>query len=448
MGMASSACCLGEAACCLGTQAISCCGRQLQCSGAIGYPVIIFLGTVLCIVFRFFLIDHLDSILQHVGGSSTCADVIHGQAKDACYGNQFVYRLGFAMTIFFAAMFFLVICFRKAVNDGAWLLKGMVILGTFIASLWIDDQTMTHYAHTCLYGSAVFIVLQVLILLEWVYSWNDKWRQIALDGDEAYFKYLMAASIGGFVVALVFMVLAIVQFGAAGCTFAIAQIVWTCVAIVGFTVLSVVMDNGSFLCSSMVAAYCAYYCWSSLSGQDVDVLNDAGNQCNTILHKDGSAASTVNIIFGLFLTCFSLAGSAYSSGTGDIGTHHLAHHHQEGCDNTEGDGHYDRMEDGRPAVTPTQGDSDFGASDVVKPLMVYHAVMVLCVMFMIMTIVNWDVNVSEKTATMQDFGTGSTVVWVKALSQWLTIILYVWTLIAKQVLVACCGIEREFDFND
>jgi len=215
----------------------------------------------------------------------------------------------------------------------------------------------------------------------------------------------------------VFMVLAIVQFGAAGCTFAIAQIVWTCVAIVGFTVLSVVMDNGSFLCSSMVAAYCAYYCWSSLSGQDVDVLNDAGNQCNTILHKDGSAASTVNIIFGLFLTCFSLAGSAYSSGTGDIGTHHLAHHHQEGCDNTEGDGHYDRMEDGRPAVTPTQGDSDFGASDVVKPLMVYHAVMVLCVMFMIMTIVNWDVNVSEKTATMQDFGTGSTVVWVKALSQ-------------------------------
>lgn len=448
MGMASSACCLGEAACCLGTQAISCCGRQLQCSGAIGYPVIIFLGTVLSIVFRFFLIDHLDTILQHVGGASTCADVLAGPAKNACYGNQFVYRLGFAMTMFFGAMFFLVICFRKAVNDGAWCLKGVVILGTFIGSLWIDDQTMANFAHTCLYGSAVFIVLQVLILLEWVYSWNDKWRQIAAEEDETYYKYLLAASIGGFTLALVFMVLAIVQFGAAGCSFAIAQISWTCVAIVGFTIISVLMDNGSFLCSSMVAAYCAYYCWSGLSGQDVDVLNDAGTQCNTILHKDGSAASTVNIIFGLILTCFSLAGSAYSSGTGDVGTHHLAHHHKEGCGD-EGEGHYDQMEDGQPvAEKPTQGETDFGGSELIKPLMMYHAVMVLCVMFMIMTIVNWDVDVSAKTTTMQDFGTGSTVVWVKTLSQWLTIALYVWTLVAKQVLAACCGIEREFTFTD
>jgi len=89
-----------------------------------------------------------------------------------------------------------------------------------------------------------------------------------------------------------------------------------------------------------------------------------------------------------------------------------------------------------------------------------------------MTVVNWDVDLTAKKARMevlkeqfpslpysapsvsppytcffQDFGTGSGVVWVKTLSQWLTMALYTWTLIAQTVLTNCCGLERSFDFT-
>ncbi len=67
-------------------------------------------------------------------------------------------------------------------------------------------------------------------------------------------------------------------------------------------------------------------------------------------------------------------------------------------------------------------------------------------MFMVMTVCNWDVDVTAKKAKMEDVGTGDAVVWVKTLSQWLTIALYTWTLVAQPVLAAC-GFERDFDFT-
>lgn len=435
MGAGLGACCLGEAACCVGTQAISCCGRALQCGGKIGYPIVLFIGTLLSIVFRFFLIDQLDTILKHVGGSSVCAGVTNQDAKNACYGNQFVYRIGFAMVLFFSTMFLLVICFRKAAHDGAWCMKVLYMLGIFIASLWITDDHMANFAAVCLGGAGIFIVVQVLQLLEWAYGWNESWRAQA-EEDPVYFKYLLWTAVTALIIALVFVVLAIVQFGHGGCSFAIGEITWTVIAVVCFSVLSIVKEEGSLLTSSLVAVYCCYYCWSALSGMDADVKADSGTQCNSLLSSDGSGATTVNVIIGLCLTCFSMAIIAYSSETSDLGItkEHTASGRQAG-DEEQG-GEYEHM----------SGEGEENATDVIKTLMLHHFVNVLCTMFMVMTIVNWDIDVATKSVRMEDFGTGQTVVWVKTVSQWLTIVLYAWTLIAKDCFLLC-GIERDFDFT-
>merc|ERR1711998_29389 len=117
------ACCAGEALCCIGGTALSCCGRACQCTGAMGYPIFIFLAAVLAIVIRFFLISDLDSMLKHLGTSSVCGGVNDEDAKNACYGNQFVYREGFALVLFFAFMMLCVACCRKAAHDGMWCAK-------------------------------------------------------------------------------------------------------------------------------------------------------------------------------------------------------------------------------------------------------------------------------------------------------------------------------------
>merc|ERR1711988_392926 len=444
---AAATCCLGEAACCAAGQVITCCGRALQCSGAMGYPIVVFIGTLLSIVVRYALIGHLDTLLHWMGGDSSCNDVQLGDAKQACFGNQFVYRLGFSLVLFFSLMFVLVPCFRKAIHDGSWLLKTTIILATFIGSLWMNDDNAAGFASVCLYGSALFIIIQVLILLEFVYAWNENWRDKAQE-DESFFKYLMGSTIMAYLASITFIVLSIVQFGAGGCSFAIAQISWTTVACVLFSVISItISEHGSLLCSSMVTLYCCFYCWSALTGMDPGVTDDAGNKCNTLLSDSGSSATTVNVVFGLILTCLSLAGSAYSSGEGvnDLTTMNSKHTtdraYKQASKDPEAGGDYEQMEGGGD-----QADWDFGSSELVQPLMTYHFIMVVCVMYMVMTVVNWDVDVTSEHAKMENFGTGPTVVWVKTLGQWLTIVLYTWTLVAPKVLEAC-GVEREFDFS-
>jgi len=403
----------------------------------------VFFCTVLCIIFRYALIDDLDSILKHLGSSSVCADVLETDAKNACYGNQFVYRLGFAHVLFFSAMVFLVACFRRGIHDGAWCIKVLVVVGTFIGSLWIGDDTMTTFANVALWGSGLFIIIQVLCLLEWVYALSESWREKA-EQDPVYFKYLLGVTVLCYVGALVFIILSILQFAAGGCSFAAAEISVTVIATVLFSILSIsgLSPHGSLLCSSMVTLYCCFYCWSALSGMAPDVKDSDNKSCNTLLSNDSNSATAVNVVFGLILTCCSLAWSAYSAGQGgstDLDPTNRSHTVETiPTDDVESNS-YHQMSEGHPEI-------GWGGPELIKPLMIYHFIMVVCTMYMMMTIVNWDVSTTNKAATLEDFGTGSTVVWSKTLAQWLAIVLYTWTLVAQKCLV-CCGVERDFNFS-
>lgn len=387
----------------------------------------------------------MDELLKHVGGSSTCSDVLSQEAKDACYANQFVYRLGFALVLFFSFLMLCVACCRKAAHDGMWLPKIGLILATLLASLWISDDAMAGFATTCMWGSGVFIFIQVLILLEWVYAWNENWRNKAQE-DESFFKYLLGATVVAYLVSVVFIVLAILQFGAAGCSVAIAEISVTVIMCFLFSLISIsgIADHGSLLCSSMMTLYCCFYCWSALTGMPPDDLDDSGNKCNTLLSSDGTNAIGPNVVCGLILTCLALAGSAYSSGTGDLG---MTSEHAENCTHDDAEaGNYNRMDEHEDEEEKkVEPKAEWGGTELIKPLMAYHFVMVLCSMYMVMTIVNWDTDLTSKNSTLENFGTGSTVVWVKIVAQWLAIVLYIWTLIAPKCMAAC-GVERDFDF--
>jgi len=412
----------------------------------VGYPIMVFFCTVICIVFRYFLIQNIENLTDRFGGSSVCSSVVDVDARNACYGNQFVYRLGFAHVLFFAAMTVLVPCFRRGIHDGAWCLKIVVVLGTLVGSFWIGDDTMATFANVCLWGSSVFIIVQVLCLLEWVYALSESWRDKA-EQDDIYFKYLMGSTVFCYLGALTFIIVTIVQFAAGGCGFAAAEISITVIACVLFSILSIsgLSPDGSLLCSAMVTLYASFYCWSALSGMDSSVTDSDGSMCNTLLSSDGSGATATNVIIGLVLTCCSLAWSAYCAGdAGSIGvdptnrsqTVNNDIYANTASNDPEGGGaNYQAMEH-----------EDWGGAETIKPLVIYHVIMIVCTMYMMMTIVNWDVDPTAPKATVKDFGTGSTVVWSKTLSQWLAIVLYTWTLCARKCLNAC-GIERDFDYS-
>lgn len=442
MGAAFGTCCLAESVCCLGTQGIMCCGRGVQCSGAIGYPILVFTVTVVCLVFRYLLAAHFDSVYNHFHKTSLCFPVEDMAARHACYGNQFVYRMSFSLVLFFSMMLLLVACFRKAAHDGAWMLKNVVVVMVFFASCWIDDSAMVGFASVCLWGSAAFIFLQILALLDWVYAWNEHWRALA-EEDSSYFHNLFWTTMLSYGMAVAFIVLAIVQFGAGGCTFAIAQISCTCVVCFLFSLLSVsgIADHGSLLCSAMVTLYCSYYCWSTLTGMAPDITDSNGERCNTLISDDGTAAMYVNVTVGLILTCFGLVWSIYSTAEGlSLDTTSEAR-----PNNGKASGSTYAELSGSDDVVQEVHDWEFGGVETIKPLMGYHLTMILATMFMTMTIVNWDVSSLSPSATLQSFGTGTTVVIAKTLALWLTVVLYLWTIVGQRIM-GMCGVERDFDF--
>jgi len=348
--------------------------------------------------------------------------------------------MGYSLVIFFSTMMLFVACSLVRAHDGSWLLKTVYVLGIFISSLWISDDSMINFAIVCACGSVIFIIIQILQLLEFVYAWNEVWVTNAQE-DPIYYRYLQVATLVSYSFFLMFIILSIVQFAAPGCSFAAAQISWTVIASVGvsLTSISYLSPQGSLLCSSVVSLYASYYCWSALTGIEYNVLNSAGTPCNTLLNADPddpSNATAVNVIFGLALTCISLAWSAYSTGSHStdidpsnrartVPSHTVPLVNDDNLDNT----------------APEDSFMCTGDTTLIKPLVLYHFVMLVCTMYMVMTVVDWDVVQTGKKSNLT-----STGVWSKALSQWLALALYAWTLVANKVLLMC-GVERDFDFS-
>ena len=137
-----------------------------QCGGGIGYPVLVFYALMVCLSFRYLLVSELDWVFEHFGTSSSCASILDSDAKFACFGNQFVYRMSFAFVLFFAMMIPLVACFRLRSHNGGWLAKILLIHSIFIASCWISDEAMAGFASLCLVGSGIFIAMQAPALAQ------------------------------------------------------------------------------------------------------------------------------------------------------------------------------------------------------------------------------------------------------------------------------------------
>jgi len=339
--------------------------------------------------------------------------------------------------LFFAAMIPLVACFRLAAHNGAWLAKILFVHLIFIASCWMSDESMAKFASVSLLGSGVFIAMQVLALLDWSYTWNESWRAKA-EEDEGYFANLLWATIACYTASIIVIVFTIVQFAAAGCSLAIAEVTCTVIACALFSVLSVVgiADHGSLLCSAVVTLYVCFYCWSGLSGMAGDIKDDSGAACNSLLGTDGNGATAVNVLMGLVLTVLGLAWSVWSTSGTAVG----------GGDNSDGaatEGSYMGLTGGE---SDNSGE-DAGDPSLIQPLVTYHSLMVLVTMFACMVVVNWDAGNTMSTATtLGDYGTGDTVVAVKLIAQWFTVAMYIWTIVAQRCL-GLCGVQREFEFN-
>lgn len=466
--------CLGSCCATCGCEAVKACCPS--CSGKnmsrLPYIAVMFCSTLLAIILRYYggpILVHM-----YVYDLELCT-------SDKCVGFGAVYRISFAMFVWFLCIGLLLLapsCFSLDRNH--WFLKLFCYFALLVISWLIPNSFYEVYVHIARVISGIFLFLQILILLDFAISLNEDlvdkkdWKAAVLG--------LSVALYGGSLVLLVFMFQWFTNEGT--CAEEKFILAFTIITTFIFTMLSLskyAENRGGILPAAVMSMYIHYVAYSALSSDP--------SECNS-LHD----TSTVQLIIGLIIAALSISYAAWNLATsnslfgdpkdedevraekeeqlnkaaasGALGTAQMNNAAAAGdakdavvvpvAAKTDAPA---AAAEGAAADKPAKAsaksvDVDSAAADRDEAEDAkhdlahstrnarFHFVMAAAAMYMAMILTNWSnykVGVEESRQT-SDFGLES--MWIKVVSQWVTVLLYIWWLLAPII----CG-NRDFS-ND
>ena len=341
------------------------------------YLGLVFFGTILAL----FLQQFGQPVTMHIDyyGIQYNHDICPYQ----CMGNEAVYRISICLTVFFT---FMALCTSTisqcstSIQQKYWILKLLLLSIALFTSPLIPDGFITVWYGLCKYASTLFLLIQMCILIDFGYTFNDK--LISYDG--LFWKSCII----------------IMSFGLYVATFLVCMmytnISYSILIIFGnvlVTLLSIspLAPHGTLLTSSIVSFQVAY---NYLIGHQ--------------------AATHVNTLLGSFITSISLTFTAYSTSKTNIF-------------------HYDKIQETNELVLLDSKIILDEENQVVLPdkspvrivSAFYHLTLALCSMYMPILLVGFDQT--------------STVHIEIIISQITGLLLYTWTLIAPSIFP-----DREF----
>eukprot|EP01062_Namystynia_karyoxenos_P079074 TRINITY_DN826_c1_g2_i2.p1 TRINITY_DN826_c1_g2~~TRINITY_DN826_c1_g2_i2.p1 ORF type:complete len:474 (+),score=182.96 TRINITY_DN826_c1_g2_i2:158-1579(+) len=341
------------------------------------------------------------------------ADKVKETVSSVCTGHALVYRVSFALVVFFFIHMILqlneVCCVDEAQKNefqsNFFCIKALIFFIFLVVSLWIPNDFFAGYAKLCVFGSGIFLVLQVILLIDFVYDWNDSWARKA-DDEPRWGCYLIFFTALFYIGSIVLVILMYVWF-TQGDDCDLNGFLVTTTLVVGLigTGLSIKMPHGSIFVAGAVFLYTAVLCFSAIKNGS---SNDGG--CNALAEPaDGKQGLTWSLVLSSLFVCLSVVWAAASAGA------------SRGAFSLE---------------DQSAMDEDAAQS---RNYLFFHLVMLLGAMYMAMLLTNWG-ETGEQT-TLQ-IASGATSMWVKIASEWASMAAFLWTLLAP---VWCCK-DRNFEF--
>lgn len=359
---------------------------------------------------------HGDFAATPAPGESTTESIV----SLACFENTLVYRVSFSLAVFFLVHLVSVsdatCCVeasaRAKMQEKFFSFKTMILTLLLITTFTVvPNHFFAGYAWVCMAVSAVFLVIQVILLVDFSYQWNDDWGQRA-EQNSKWQVYLALVAGGSYLVGIVMCILSFVYFVPhSDCNFN-AFAITTVLVIPGLisTLVAVWVPHGSIVPSGIVFAYCATMEFVTLrSSQDM--------YCNAF----PGAADTGSVKSVLISSVFSGLVLAYTVVSSSGNRTALTLEADEVAVQTDAD------EDGH-----------------LSGYLYFHAIMLMGSMYMAMLVSDWQVSGGDNGAISAGAGSvhnGLTAAfWVKHSSLWLTMVAYLWTLLAPYY---CCS-DRDF----
>ncbi|KAL3695902.1 hypothetical protein R1sor_009978 [Riccia sorocarpa] len=383
----------------------------------------------LSLLLAWLLRDFAEPLLEKIPWINTFA---HTPGKE-WFETQAVLRVSFGNFIFFTAFALLMIGVkdqrdqRDSWHHGGWMVKFILWAVLIVLTFFLPNGVLNAYGTVSKFGSGLFLLVQVIILLDFTHNWNDAW--VAKD-EQFWYMALLVTSLGCYVISFVFSGFLFHWFTPSehDCELNTFFLVTTVVLGIGFALIALHPKiNGSLLPAAVIALYCTYLCYSALSSEPRDY------ECNG-LHKHVAAVSTGTLVMGMVTTLLSVVYSAVRAGSsstfltpsppsspraGSRGKPLLTERDMEGGNDSD-----------EEEMKMTRGSRRDEPRPVTYVYSFFYLIFALASMYSAMLLTGWgNSNIQEDII---DVGWSS--VWVRIVTQWITAGLYMWSLLAPLVL--------------
>ncbi|KAL0348793.1 UNVERIFIED_CONTAM: hypothetical protein Sangu_1107100 [Sesamum angustifolium] len=333
---------------------------------------------------------------------------------------------------------------RDSWHHGGWIAKMLIWALLIILMFFLPNVIITVYGVLSKFGAGLFLLVQVIILLDATHSWNDSW--VAKD-EKKWYLALLAVSVACYLASFTISGLLFIWFNPSGhdcglnvfflvmsiilalCLLLLLYIPRNAYINVSVSSLSLILlgtgdfsqqVNGSLLPASVISVYCAYLCYTGLSSEPRDYV------CNG-LHNKSKAVSTSTLILGMLTTVLSVLYSALRAGSS---TTFLSPPSSPRAGDKKPLLESDELESGK-------GKNGAEARPVSYSYTFFHLIFALASMYSAMLLSGW--TSSSENPNLIDVGWTS--VWVRICTEWLVLFaLFVISFVAFVVFFEiCCG---------
>ena len=418
--------CVTQVACCCCSSACSlccaCCPSSVtSIMTRLMYLFLIILGILASSVF---LIPQVTELLAKDAGipfyDATWCDLAGaGSQCEKFMGYTSVYRVWFGFVMFFLLMTIIMIGvkdskdFRSGIQNGFWFFKILIIIALIVAAFFIKDKAFnTAWMYIGLIAGILFILFQVVFLVDFAHSWNEAWVSNAEDS-KGWYVALAICMFLMYGLALAGVVGMFIYFTASdSCGFnkgIISVNIILCVVLSLIALLPKVQEENprsGLLQASMITMYVVYLTFSALASEPTN-NPDSNLYCSknaSNIKGAGNVMTVVGIIIAvLMLFYLSFKGSGGSSGAS--------------------------VADEEAPVQKVADDEEDG---VAYNYSFFNFICMICCLYCMMVMTNW--YKPETAQSLYDFSANWAAVWVQIVSSWVCVGLYIWTLVAP----LCC----------
>ncbi|XP_072465778.1 serine incorporator 2 [Notamacropus eugenii] len=433
--LSCASCLCGSAPCIL----CGCCPSSRNSTiSRLAFTFLLFLGVLVAVIM---LAPGVESQLYKLpwvceGGTSTLG--IQGHIDcGSLLGHRAVYRMCFALAAFFFLFTLLMICVktskdpRAAIQNGFWFFKFLVLLGITVGAFYIPDGSFTNvWFYFGVVGSFLFILIQLILLIDFAHSWNQSWLWKAEERDSRcwyaglfFFTFLFY---GIAIAAIALMYTYYTHSGGCyeGKVFISLNLVFcVCVSIV--SVLPKVQEaqpNSGLLQASVISAYTMFVTWLALTNIPDQKCNPnlpvianttSVDPSDVYVTQWWDAPSIVGLIVFILCTIFISIRSSDNKQVNSLMQTEETPPMLNGQEQASEGRAYDNEQDG-----------------VSYSYSFFHFCLFLASLYIMMTLTNWyrPDDVTRKMVSTW------TAVWVKISATWAGLVLYLWTLVAPLLL--------------